>query len=62
MALDLALDNVGKSIPAKMAMMAMTTRSSIKVKAHSPCKRPVNVPSEFRFAFITSRLLQAGVS
>src|SRR5438309_11839154 len=30
----LALLNAGKSSPAKMAMMAMTTRSSMSVKAH----------------------------
>ena len=30
----LALPNAGKSSPAKMAMMAMTTRSSMSVKAH----------------------------
>jgi hypothetical protein len=29
----LALAKAGKSIPAKMAMMAITTNSSIKVKA-----------------------------
>ena len=34
LALDLALDKAGRSIPARIAMMAMTTRSSIKVK---PC-------------------------
>ena len=28
----LALDNTGRSIAAKIAMMAMTTRSSIRVK------------------------------
>src|SRR2546425_4600716 len=30
----LALPNAGKSSPAKMAMTAMTTRSSMSVKAH----------------------------
>jgi hypothetical protein len=29
----LALDNAGKSIPARIAMMAMTTSNSISVKA-----------------------------
>ena len=32
-ALDFALANAGNNIAAKMAMMAMTTRSSISVKA-----------------------------
>src|ERR1051325_9481585 len=32
MALALAFDNAGKSIPARLAMMAITTSSSIKVK------------------------------
>jgi hypothetical protein len=32
-ALSLALAKAGRSIPAKMAMMAITTKSSIKVKA-----------------------------
>src|SRR6185369_8870860 len=32
-ALALALDRVGKSIPARIAMMAMTTSNSIKVNA-----------------------------
>ena len=31
--LGLRLDNAGRSIPAKIAMMAMTTSSSIRVKA-----------------------------
>jgi hypothetical protein len=33
MAFNLALDSAGKSRAARMAMMAMTTNSSIKVKA-----------------------------
>src|SRR5437762_14028357 len=32
-ALDLAFASAGKSIPARIAIMAMTTRSSIRVKA-----------------------------
>src|SRR6266571_1716068 len=32
-ALDLAFASAGKSIPARMAIMAMTTKSSIRVKA-----------------------------
>jgi hypothetical protein len=35
-ALDLALANAGRSIPARMAMMAMTTSSSMSVKAFRP--------------------------
>jgi hypothetical protein len=35
-ALDLARANAGKSIAANMAMMAMTTNSSIKVNAGAP--------------------------
>ena len=33
LALSLALDKAGRSIPAKMAMMAITTSNSISVKA-----------------------------
>src|SRR5260221_37232 len=33
-ALALALDNVGNSMAARIAIMAITTRSSIKVKPH----------------------------
>ena len=36
-ALDFALPKAGKSMPAKMAMMAITTKSSISVK---PDRRP----------------------
>ena len=32
-ALDLARDKAGRSMPARMAMMAMTTSNSIRVKA-----------------------------
>ena len=32
LAFSLAMDNAGNSMPARMAMMAITTRSSIKVK------------------------------
>ena len=32
LAFSLAMDNAGNSMPARMAMMAMTTSSSIKVK------------------------------
>ena len=35
-ALTLARDNAGRSIPARIAMMAMTTRSSIRVNARPP--------------------------
>lgn len=35
---DLAFDKTGSNIAAKMAMMAMTTSSSINVK---PCRHPL---------------------
>ena len=35
-ALDLALASAGKSMPAKIAMMAITTSSSMSVKAFRP--------------------------
>jgi len=34
LALDLALLKAGRSMPARMAMIAMTTRSSIRVNPH----------------------------
>ena len=41
LALDLAWASAGSSIAAKMAMMAMTTKSSINVKpAAAPCPAP----------------------
>jgi hypothetical protein len=42
-ALSLALDKAGRSIPAKMAMMAITTSNSIKVNA-PPNFDPEHVP------------------
>src|SRR2546426_2217173 len=47
-AFDLAFDSAGKSSPARMAMMAMTTRSSIKVKPWS------NLLPVWGFAFISA--------
>ena len=38
-ALDLARDKAGKSMPARIAMMAMTTSNSIRVKARVQRKR-----------------------
>jgi hypothetical protein len=38
-ALDFARESAGRSIPAKMAMMAITTSSSMSVKARS---KPAN--------------------
>jgi hypothetical protein len=38
-ALDFALAKAGKSMPAKIAMMAMTTSNSIKVKPESLGRR-----------------------
>jgi hypothetical protein len=39
LALAFAFERAGKSIPAKMAMMAMTTRSSIRVNPAAPWAR-----------------------
>jgi hypothetical protein len=39
LALALAFESAGKSIPAKMAMMAMTTSSSMRVKPVAPWAR-----------------------
>jgi hypothetical protein len=36
---DLAFERAGKSIPARIAMIAMTTNSSIKVKPERPEER-----------------------
>src|SRR5579859_2799038 len=46
MAFNLALDNAGKSIAARMAMMAITTNSSINVK---PCVPAILFESLFIF-------------
>jgi len=47
-----AFDSTGKSIEARIAMMAMTTKSSIKVN-------PDSVPDMFRFIIVTSGLVDS---
>jgi hypothetical protein len=55
-ALSLALAKAGRSIAARMAMMAMTTSSSIKVKARRPGDaRPVGLLRLFVFVIEMTR-------
>src|SRR5438105_12391796 len=57
-ALRLALPNAGKSSPAKMAMMAITTRSSMSVKAHLLTGREPMATGEIPFTGIAFELVR----
>src|SRR5204862_6794346 len=56
----LALPNAGKRSPAKMAMMAMTTRSSMSVKAHLLTGREPLATGEIPFTGIAFELVRIG--
>jgi hypothetical protein len=46
---NLALESAGSSMAARMAMMAMTTSSSIKVKARAQRGESASLSGEYRF-------------
>jgi hypothetical protein len=50
-ALDLALAKAGKSMPAKIAMMAMTTSNSMRVKP-AEIERPALLRGELEMGFM----------